>query len=111
VQYINQVLTANEIGELKQKFGDYAKITMDIEGEQLVIGCSLHADGEKILLQNGGKQDNIWGGGINFITKEIDTMAVLNLRPSLGNNSLEIINPSRREKFLSIAKKVFALYD
>lgn len=36
----------------------------------------------------------------------IDTFAVLNLRPDLIN-SLEIIDPKRREKFLSVAKKIF----
>lgn len=107
MKYINQNLTSREIEELREEFGDYAKITVDIEQRQLVIGGELHADGEKILLENGAKQNDIWGGGINFVTKEIDTTAVLNLRPSLNNNSLEIIDPQRRKKFFAVAKKIF----
>ncbi|MGI5826527.1 MAG: DUF5674 family protein [Patescibacteria group bacterium] len=107
MRYLKNVLSPGEIEDLKREFGSYVKITVDLGLEQLVIGCELHADGEKILLEKGAIQNDIWGGGINFITKEIDTTAVLNLRPSLDNNSLEIIDPDRRNKFLSIAKKIF----
>lgn len=60
MKYINHVLTPEEINDLRKEFGDYAKITLDLENEQLVIGCELHVDGEKILLEKGAKQDNIW---------------------------------------------------
>lgn len=107
MKYINSVLSVEEVEDLRKEYGDYVKITVDLENGQLVAGCELHADGEKILLENGAKQDNIWGGGVNFITKEIDTMAVLNLRPNLNNNSLEIIDSERRNRFLAIAQKIF----
>lgn len=107
MQIAYQTLTLEEIESLHRQFGNYLKITADIDTELLVIGCELHADGEKILLEKGGKSDNIWGGGLNLRIKEIDTTAVLNLRPKLGNNSLEIIDPQRREKFLALVKKYF----
>lgn len=108
MKYINSVLPVEEVEDLRKEYGDYVKITVDLENGQLVAGCELHADGEKILLESGAKQDDIWGGGVNFVTKEIDTTAVLNLRPGLDNNSLEIINPDRRNKFLTVAQKIFA---
>lgn len=108
MQIVEQIITLEEIESLHQQLGNYLKITADIEKELLVIGCELHADGEKILLERGGRSDNIWGGGINLKIKEIDTTAVLNIRPKLGNNSLEIIDPQRREKFLTLVKKYFA---
>jgi len=107
MKYIKNVLSKEEIENLKNEYGDYVKITVDLGLEQLVVGCELHADGEKILLEKGAKKNNIWGGGINFITKEIDATAVLNLRPNLNNNSLEIIDPERRNNFFSIVKKIF----
>ena len=64
-------------------------------------------DGEKILLDQGSLQDNIWGGGINLTTGEIDATAVLNLRPKLENLSLEILNPKTRQKLVNIVKKLF----
>jgi|SRR3989338_11075482 len=107
MQIIHQILTLEEIEKLRQQFGQYLKVTADIEKELVVIGCELHADGEKILLEKGSKSDNIWGGGINLKLKEIDTTAVLNLRPGLGNNSMEIIDLKRREKFLALVRRLF----
>jgi hypothetical protein len=102
-------LSVQRIDNIKKKYGDYIKITADIEKNEVVIGCELHADGEKILLNNGSKQDNIWGGGLDFISREVDATAVLNLRPGLDNNSLEILDQQRRTKFLNIVKNIFTL--
>jgi len=61
-----------------------------VEKEIITAGMKLHADGEKMLLNQESKQENIWGGGINLKTKQIDFTAVLNIRPRLGNDGLEI---------------------
>lgn len=100
-------LTKNQLTKIKEEYGIYAKITADIEIGKIVVGCELHADGEDLLLKEGSKQTNIWGGGINFLTKAVDTTAVLNIRPGLNNDSLEILDPSRREKFISLVKTFF----
>jgi len=80
---------------------------VDIEEEWVVVGVELHADGEKILLEKGSRQNNIWGGGIDLENKQIDTTAVLNIRPRLDNDNLEILDSIRRKKFIEIIKKYF----
>lgn len=102
-------LTINQIKDLKNKFGDYFKLTIDIEEGTIIAGCELHADGEKILLEQGSKQKNIWGGGVDLVNKEIDTTAVLNYRPNLNNKSMEILNPVIRDKFINIVKNIFSV--
>lgn len=107
MKYVDHVLSKIEIEELRKLYAPYTKITVDLGNQTLVIGCKLHADGETILLEKGGNQDDIWGGGINFETNEFDTTAVLNLRPSLQNNSIEILDPQRREQFFKIVNTIF----
>jgi len=107
VEFIDKKLTNNEILSLRKKYGDYIKLTVDIENAWIVAGGKLHADGEKILLDKGARQDNIWGGGINLNDNQIDTTAVLNLRPGLGNDNLEILDKEIRNKFHSIVKTYF----
>ena len=109
MELIKEPLTERKISDLKQRYGDYFKLTVDLESQTLVAGVELHADGEAILLKEGGRPENIWGGGINLNTKEIDATAVLNLRPNLGNASMEILDPAKRERFISIVKKIFKL--
>jgi len=108
MEYINTIVLEDKTKDWQKEYGDYTKITLDINKEVLMIGCELHADGEAILLEKGSNQNDIWGGGINFTTKEIDTTAVLNLKPRLSNNSLEILDPEKREKFITVVKKLLA---
>jgi len=107
MKLVEEKLTKNQIGNILNQYGQYVKVTVDLEKKILIVGCQLHADGEKILLKSGSHQDNIWGGGINLKTKEIDATAVLNLRPKLQNTSLDILDPTRRKQLINIVKKLF----
>ncbi len=107
MEFIDKVLTPQEIERLRKQFGNYFKLTIDLENKWIFVGSGLHADAEKLLLKKGSRQDDIWGGGIDLKKKLIDTTAVLNLRPRLGNDSLEILDQKRREKFIEIVKNYF----
>ena len=107
MDFIDKKLTNDEILNLRKKYGNYIKLTVDVENRWMIAGGELHADGEKVLLGKGSKQDDTWGGGINFLDKQIDTTAVLNIRPSLSNDNLEILDPETRKKFHDIIKEYF----
>lgn len=107
MEFIDKPLTLQAITEIQEKYGDYIKLTIDIANKWIALGGQLHADGERILLEKGSSQNDIWGGGINLKDKQIDTTAVLNLRPKLNNDNLEILDPIKREKFLNIVKDYF----
>lgn len=106
--FCTEKLAAEEIRNLKEQFGPYVKVTADIDKGWVVVGGELHADGEKLLLDKGSQQDNIWGGGVDLENRLVDATAVLNLRPKLGNESLEIIDPARRKAFISLIKNFFS---
>lgn len=107
MKYFDFPLSAEDIDNIHKEYGDYVKVTADLENNRVVVGCELHADGENILLEKGGLQDNIWGGGIDFVIKEVTTTAMLNLRPKLNNNSMEILDEKRRNYFINLVKKYF----
>ncbi len=107
MDFIDKKLTKDEVLVLRKKYGAYIKLTVDVENKWIVAGGELHADGEKVLLEKGSKQNDVWGGGINFLDKQIDTTAVLNIRPRLNNDNLEILDPEIRRKFYDIIKKYF----
>ena len=106
MKYLEEPLSREEIAELVKEYGYYLKITTDIKRGNLVAGCLLHADGEKILLEKGSSQDSIWGGGLDLVDKEIDCSAVLNLRPGV-NPGMEILDPKKREKFIKTIEDIF----
>jgi len=106
---IDNFPTSEELEKLTEEFGEYIKLVADIDKEILYGGSRLHADIERILIDSGSLQKNVWGGGIDLKTKLIDCRAVANIRPDV-NRSSEIIDPIIREKFIKIAKKYFPNY-
>jgi len=82
------------IDELKimaeSRFGDLVKAVVDVEKKIMVIDAELHADQERVLLEDGSKQENLWG--INLYPDDADEDfiefdSMINLRPSWGNRS------------------------
>ncbi|MBI3380104.1 hypothetical protein HY029_05095 [Candidatus Gottesmanbacteria bacterium] len=110
MKIIEDPISLEELRDVAKKlFGNMIKVVVDIEKEQMAIDGELHADEEALLLQNGSKQQNLWGinlypdmKGKDFI--EFDSM--INLRPSIRNNSRSIDNPQIREKITQIVKKL-----
>ena len=96
-----------ELVELKKTFGSYFKVTVDIENGWIVVGCRLHVDGETILVAEGSNYKDIWGGAVDLKRKQVETLAVLNLRASQGNDSMDILDPVIRERFIVVVKRMF----
>lgn len=57
------------------------------------------------------KNEDIWSGGVNLMTKKIEYTAVTNIKPSQNNSGLEILDPQNRQKFKDIVKNYFPDYE
>jgi hypothetical protein len=97
------------LGEIRRmaagRFGDLVKAVIDIERKIVAVDAELHADEEALLLDQGSRQENLWG--INIYPElqgedrvEFDSM--INLRPSQGNRSRGVDDPAVRERILGI---------
>lgn len=106
VVVVQEKLTKQDVVTARKDHDIYIKITIDIKQEITVLGGEYHADAKKVLVEKfNSKNSDIWGGGFSILKKEFRTDAMLNLKPNLENNSMEIINPEAREKFIQIAKR------
>ncbi|HBR16815.1 MAG TPA: hypothetical protein DD725_04285 [Deltaproteobacteria bacterium] len=86
-------------------FKDMVKFTVDVKQRRIAIGGELHADGEQLLLENGSEQKDIWGANYYPGKGEdncIEYTSLINIRPSQGNNSMEIANEDLRKKIKEI---------
>ncbi len=88
--------------------GPMVKGAVDVERGLLAIDADLHADLERLLLENGSEQDNIWGinlwyedGGEDLV--EFDSM--INVRPRQNNRSRDVENSETRQKIIEIVQK------
>lgn len=74
-------------------FGDMVKAVVDIDMKILAINAELHADLEKMLIENGSSQESLWGinlypemEGDDFI--EFDSL--INISPRRNNFSRDV---------------------
>lgn len=101
---INKKATQEEIKKMAKDFDGYIKVVVDIFQEILAGGGKRHFDGEQKLLAGGSKQQNLWGGGVDLETKEIDYNSIINLRPNQDNPSRDIMSSEIRKEFDRIVK-------
>lgn len=103
----SQPFTKEEIEKLRELFDVYIKTVIDIEKKICSAGADRHFESEKILLDQGSKQSNLWGGGIDMEAKIIDCNSFINVRPRDKNTSNEIQESQLRMKFEELSKYFF----
>lgn len=96
-----------EIKKLSEQFDVYIKTVIDVEKKVCCAGIDRHFEGEEILLKQGSKQSNLWGGGLDLETKTIDYNSFINIRPNDGNISNEIQDPETRSEFEDLMRFFF----
>ncbi len=110
IKIVSDKISKNELKDFAQKtFGDFVKIVVDIAKEIMTVGGGLHADGEAVLLQQGSKQEDLWGANI-YPEKSTEEWLVfdsmINIRPLQSNRSRNIENQDTREKIKQIIAKL-----
>jgi hypothetical protein len=90
-------------------FGTFIKAVVDVEKEIMAIDAELHADLESLLLENGSRQENLWGINLYPMKKRedfIEYTAMINIRPHQNNRSMEIENNEIVEKVKKIVNNL-----
>ena len=104
---LDRKATEEEIEQMVKDLNGYIKVVVDIEKRILAGGGKRYVDGEQLLRQIGSKQENLWGGGIDMETKEIDYNSMINIRPRQNNASRDIMSLKVRGMFDKVIKKTF----
>ncbi len=85
------------------------KVVVDVEREMAAIGGELHADAEALLIEDGSKSKNIWGANLypwHPPQDRIEFTALINIRPSHNNPSMEILDEAIKAKVGQIIEKI-----
>ena len=97
------------IKELKviadELYGDMVKAVADTSNGLVAIDAELHSDLERLLLENGSNQEDLWGFNIypemegeDFI--EFDSL--INIRPRMNNRSRYVESVEVRGKITAL---------
>lgn len=109
VIYVVGDISKEDLVKAREDYGDYIKVVADVVTGKMTIGGEWHADGEKILLELGSRQKDLWGGGIDMKTGRVETIALINLRPE-SNTSQDILDSQVRNKFTGLVSDKFELW-
>ena len=110
MKIVTEKIAISELHEMSGKmFGNLVKAGVDVEKGIMAVDAELHADEEALLLENGSKQENLWGinlypemTGDDFV--EFDSM--INIRLSQGNRSRGVDSEELQKKIMEIVNKL-----
>ena len=110
MKIIKDKITLSELKQLAEsKFGNFVKAVVDIRAGIMAVDAELHADEEAWLIEQGSKQQALWG--INIYpelssVEQIEFDSMINLKPSQGNRSRGIEDPAIREQIIQIVNNL-----
>lgn len=90
-------IDSETLKKIAENLKGYIKVVVDIRRKILAAGGEKHVDGERLLLEDGSLQEDLWGAGLDLETGEMDFDSLINLRP-MQNRSREILDEEIRNK-------------
>ena len=105
---INPISRAELKDYAANTFGDMIKCVADVDKGLLAIDADLHADLERLLLENGSQQTSLWG--FNLYPDEtgedfIEYDSLINIRSWQGNPSRDVLDKDVRKKIAGIVNQ------
>src|SRR5690348_15056937 len=95
---ITKKISEEELKKVAEDLQGYIKVVVDVEKKILTAGGLRHVEGEELLLSQGSLQNNLWGGGLDSETQEIDFDSMINIRPQQNNASRMVLQEEIRQK-------------
>lgn len=106
---LEKAISRRELSELAQNFyGDMIKGVVDVDRQILALDAELHSDLERLLLEDGSQQENLWGINLYPEVDDEDFLefdSLINIRPRQNNRSRYVENESVREQISVIVNK------
>lgn len=110
MKIITQPVPLSELWESREvDFTEMMKIVVDVEQNILAIDADMHADLEQLLLNEGSQQQDLWGANVyplNEKSERLEFTSFINIRPSQGNRSMEVMDQEIRNKISEIVHKL-----
>ena len=102
---LDRKITPIEFEHAREIYNDYIKTVVDIENDIIAVGGEFHIDCEEVLIKQGVKLNNLYGGGYRISTKEVEYMAMSNFKPQLSKYTYEVVDPVIRDKIYKLTKE------
>nr|HID12694.1 hypothetical protein [Anaerolineae bacterium] len=106
IHLIRKRATPQQLAEMLETLEVYVKLAVDIRRGVLAGGGALHADCEAVLLEDGSRQEDIWGADWFPGSQQVTFEALINIRPRQGNSSILILDATIRARVEEIVRRL-----
>jgi hypothetical protein len=106
IHIVRHRATPTMVSEMLQSLDSYVKLAVDVRRAVLAGGGELHADCEQVLLEDGSRQEDIWGADWLPFSQEVQFEALINIRPRQNNPSMTILDPVVRARVETIVRQL-----
>ncbi len=106
IHLIATTATPQQISEMLEEYGTLIKVAVDIERGMLAGGGEMHYDCEQLLLENGSRQEDVWGANWYADSQHVRCEALINIRPAQNNPSMMILDAGLRERVTEITERL-----
>jgi hypothetical protein len=103
VVIIKSKISPDAYKSVTEDFDGYLKVVVDVRRRLLAAGGKKHVDAEQALLQDGSRQEDLWGAGLDLATNEMDFDSLINIRPT-QNASREVLDRELRQDIEEITR-------
>lgn len=94
IEIIRQPIKKEQVVELaRELYGEMAKGVVDLDRKVIALGGEMHADAEAMLLEDGSKQEHLWGFNVYPAKPReewLEYTSLINIRPAAGNRTMVI---------------------
>lgn len=110
IRIITSTISLKELRDMAELwYGQLVKAVVDVERKIMTVGGEMHADEEQVLLQDGSKQENLWGLNIypdKDIENRIEFDSMINVRPGQHNMSRSVEDENLQKMIRSIVDQM-----
>ncbi len=106
IKVVKDQISTDELKTIGREFyNSMIKGVVDIEREIIAFGGEYHIDANLVLIEEGSKQNHVWGFNIIFERDRdswIEYISLINIRPQAGNMNMEVQDNIIKEKMKKI---------
>lgn len=106
IHLLRERATEEHVRGMFEAYEDYIKLAVDVRRGTLAGGGIVHADCEAVLLEDGSKQEDVWGADWIPSTRELRYEALINIRPDQDNPSMTVMDPSIQNRIDQVIRRL-----
>jgi Protein of unknown function (DUF5674) len=107
VHLLHHPHSPTQLREMLEAQVTYIKLAVDIARGIAAGGGEYHADCEEVLLEDGSRQEDIWGADWYPETQAVTFGTLINIRPRQNNRSMEIQDTTVRVRVDRVVRTLF----